>query len=282
MDPPDRNGQANPAFRPAQRAIVRPPNMKAKTLPRRRQGVQDPELPTVYEQLIVFARELGELYQLERQRSAELECVLASLQGSYIDTMKSLALVIEAKDRSTRGHLDRTQAYGTALAAKIDPSLCQTSELAYGFFLHDIGKVGIPEDILCKAGPLSGPEWKIMRGHPVVGAQIVSPIRFLGDAVQVIRHHHERFDGAGYPDGLAREEIPLAARIFSVADSFDAMTSDRPYRRARSVEVAMEEIESGAGTQFDPDVVAVFVDMVEDEPLVFAGGDDPGRLAHVG
>jgi len=256
--------------------------MTDETLPQLVLGVQDPELPTVHEQLIVFARELGELYQLERQRSAELEAVLSSLQESYIATMKSLALVIEAKDRGTRGHLERTQVFGTALARRVDPALASDAELAYGFFLHDIGKVGIPEDILCKAGPLSGEEWQVMRGHPVIGAQIVAPIRFLGEAVQVIRHHHERFDGTGYPDGLAGQAIPLPARIFAVADSFDAMISDRPYRRARPVQLALEEIEDGAGTQFDPQVVNAFISLVEEESLTAAGGDDPDRLAHVG
>ncbi len=139
----------------------------------------DPELPAVHEQLIVFAREIGELYRLERTRSAELERTLAQLQETYIATMKSLAQVIEAKDRATRGHLDRTQEYGLALAARIDPSVA-TEELSYGFFLHDIGKVGIPEHILRKEGPLSADEWAVMRTHPMVGAQIVAPITFLG------------------------------------------------------------------------------------------------------
>jgi HD-GYP domain-containing protein (c-di-GMP phosphodiesterase class II) len=256
--------------------------MTNETLPQPSPGVIDPEFPTVHEQLIVFARELGQLYQVERQRTAELEAVLASLQESYISTMKSLALVIEAKDRSTHGHLERTQVFGMALAGRVDPALAGLTELAYGFFLHDIGKVGIPEDILCKAGPLSGEEWRVMRGHPLIGAEIVSPIRFLGEAVSVIRHHHERFDGTGYPDGLGGEAIPLPARIFAVADSFDAMTSDRPYRRARPVDVALEEIENGAGTQFDPEIVDAFISLVEDESLVGSRGDDPDRLAQVG
>ncbi len=226
----------------------------------------DAELPAVHEQLMVFARELGQLYRLERSRSAELERVLRNLQETYIATMKSLAQVIEAKDRTTRGHLDRTQAYGVALARRIAPELAEGPELGYGFFLHDIGKVGIPEHILCKVGPLSAEEWDVMRTHPVIGAQIVAPIRFLGDAALVIRHHHERFDGSGYPDGLRGSAIPLAARIFAVADAFDAMTSDRPYRRALSSERAVEEIREGAGSQFDPDVVRVFVDMIEEEP----------------
>ena len=190
----------------------------------------DPELPTVQDQLIVFARELGELYRLERSRNAELEMVLESLQDTYLATMKSLAMVIEAKDQTTRGHLDRTQVFGLALARRVDPELAGSPTLGYGFFLHDIGKVGIPEHILCKAGPLTIDEWTVMRNHPIIGAQIVAPITFLSDTVKLIRHHHEWFDGTGYPDGLASEAIPLSARVFAVADSFDAMTSDRPYR----------------------------------------------------
>ena len=236
----------------------------------------DPERPAVYEQLIVFARELGQLYRLERERSAELERVLGNLQETYLATMTSLAQVVEAKDRTTRGHLERTRSYGVALARRIDAALAEGPELGYGFFLHDIGKVGIPESILCKTGPLSGAEWDVMRTHPTIGAQIVAPIRFLGDAALVIRHHHERFDGRGYPEGLAREAIPLPARIFAIADSFDAMTSDRPYRRALSTERALDEIERGAGTQFDPDVVRVFVDLVEEEPSpLWGAGREP-------
>jgi len=234
----------------------------------------DPERPAVYEQLIVFARELGELYHLERERSAELERVLANLEETYLATMTSLAQVVEAKDRTTRGHLERTRSYGVALAARIDEALARGPELGYGFFLHDIGKVGIPESILCKTGPLSAAEWDVMRTHPTIGAQIVAPMRFLGDAALVIRHHHERFDGAGYPAGLAGEEIPLSARIFAIADSFDAMTSDRPYRKALPVERALEQIREGAGTQFDPEVVDVFVDLVQEEPSPLWG---PGR-----
>ncbi len=226
----------------------------------------DADMPAVHEQLIVFARELGGLYRLERSRSAELERVLQSLQDTYIATMKSLAQVIEAKDQTTRGHLDRTQAYGLALARRIDPALAETPTIGYGFFLHDIGKVGIPEHILCKAGPLSVDEWTVMRNHPIIGAQIVAPIAFLSDTVELIRHHHEWFDGTGYPGGLAGEAIPLGARIFAVADSFDAMTSDRPYRGSIGVEPALAELRGGSGSQFDPEVVRVFVDMVESDP----------------
>jgi HD-GYP domain-containing protein (c-di-GMP phosphodiesterase class II) len=225
------------------------------------------DLATVHAQLIVFARELSEMYHLERERSRELEGVLRHVQETYLATMKTLAQVVEAKDATTRGHLDRAHSLGLTLAAKMDPALAERPELGYGFFLHDIGKVGIPEDILRKNGSLSDPEWSVMREHPVIGAQIVAPMPFLGDAVEVIRHHHERFDGSGYPSGMKGEEIPLAARIFSVADSYDAMTSDRPYRNAMPVESALLELREGAGSQFDPLVVDVFLTLVEEDAL---------------
>lgn len=236
-------------------------------------------MPAVHEQLIVFARELGDLYRLERARSAELERVLASLQETYLATMKSLAQVIEAKDRTTRGHLERTQNFGVALARRIAPSLVDASPtLGYGFFLHDIGKVGIPEHILCKEGPLDDDEWQVMRTHPLIGAQIIAPISFLSGAVELIRHHHERFDGSGYPDALRGEEIPLTARVFALVDSFDAMTSDRPYRGPMQVDRALEEIRRGAGTQFDPEVVRVFVRMIEEEPWVGEEDAEPAPV----
>jgi HD-GYP domain-containing protein (c-di-GMP phosphodiesterase class II) len=232
----------------------------------------DAELPTVHAQLAVFARELGGLYKAERMRSRELEAALADVHDMYVSTMTSLAQIVEAKDSATRGHLDRTQRYGLALAARVDPELALRPEVAYGFFLHDIGKVGIPESVLCKPGPLTEDEWVVMRTHPAIGAQIVEPIRFLGGAVEIVQTHHERWDGGGYPAGLAGEQIPLAARVFAIADSFDAMTSDRPYRAALSLEAALDEIRVGAGTQFDPDVVAVFLGMVGDGGIAIEHG----------
>jgi HD-GYP domain-containing protein (c-di-GMP phosphodiesterase class II) len=234
------------------------------------QASGDAEVPALHAQLVVFAREIGSLYQAERTRSRELEEALDGVREMYVSTMTSLATVVEAKDPTTRGHLDRTHRYGLALAERIDPELAARPEIGYGFFLHDIGKVGVPESVLCKPGPLDEAEWAVMREHPAIGAQIVSPIRFLSGAVDIVRSHHERWDGAGYPRGLRGEDIPLAARIFAIADSFDAMTSDRPYRAAMPLEKALDEIRDGAGTQFDPEVAKAFLELAHDDLVLTA------------
>jgi HD-GYP domain-containing protein (c-di-GMP phosphodiesterase class II) len=234
------------------------------------QASGDAEVPALHAQLVVFAREIGSLYQAERARSRELEEALDGVREMYVSTMTSLATVVEAKDPTTRGHLDRTHRYGLALAERIDPELAARPEIGYGFFLHDIGKVGVPESVLCKPGPLDEAEWAVMREHPAIGAQIVAPIRFLSGAVDIVRSHHERWDGAGYPRGLRGEDIPLAARIFAIADSFDAMTSDRPYRAAMPLELALDEIRDGAGTQFDPEVAKAFLELAHDDLVLTA------------
>ncbi len=236
------------------------------------EGSDDPEGSSLHDQLKIFAREVGVLYSAERIRTRELEHALEAAREMYVATMKSLAHVVEAKDPTTRGHLDRTAHYGLSLARRIAPGLAEKPEIAYGFFLHDIGKVGIPESILCKPGPLTDLEWLVMRSHPHMGARILEPIPFMGEAVEIVRSHHERFDGSGYPRGLRGREIPLAARIFTIADSFDAMTSDRPYRRAVPTDAAIDEIRAGAGTQFDPRCVEAFVDL--------AAEDDGFLLSH--
>lgn len=222
------------------------------------------EIDAVRGQLMAFAKDIRELYRQERERSRDLQEALNDLSQSYLATMETLAFLVEAKDVGTRQHLDRTQHYALALTRIIDPELAARPETAHGFLLHDIGKVGISERILAKRGPLTAKEWAEMRTHPLVGAQIVNPIRFLGDAVDVIRFHHERFDGAGYPHGLRGEQIPLVARIFSVVDAFDAITSERPYRSASPTEQALEEIVRSSGSHFDPEVVEAFLILAED------------------
>jgi putative nucleotidyltransferase with HDIG domain len=231
------------------------------------------ELADARAQLLRFAEDVRELYGLERQRAGDLQRVLEELNESYISTMETLAQMVEAKDSDTRRHLERTSELALALARMIDPDLAQRPHVVQGFLLHDIGKLGVPEEILTKPGPLGPSEWALMRRHPLLGARIVSPIRFLGDAVDVIRDHHEKFDGSGYPRGLRGHEIPLSARIFSVADAFDAMTSDRPYRSAIPSEEAIEEIVRCSGAHFDPEVVEPFLILAEDlEPAALGGG----------
>ena len=231
--------------------------------------MRNSELTRARAQLLKFARDIRELYRKERSKTQQLEVALEQLNQSYFSTMETLAFLIEAKDVGTRRHLDRTRDLAMALTAIIDPELAAKPETAHGFLLHDIGKVGIPESILTKRGPLTPAEWEVMRTHPDVGAHIVTPIRLLGDSVDVVRFHHERFDGGGYPSGLKGEAIPLSARIFSIVDAFDAMTTDRPYRRAMSAEQAVAEVQRCAGTQFDPEVVEAFTLLAEADKTLF-------------
>lgn len=213
-------------------------------------------------QLLIAAEELSDSFRRERERSARLEETLGELRHAYLETVRSLAYVVEAKDAYTGQHLERCRVYGMSLLRemRLDREL---GEAEYGFLLHDAGKVGVSERILNKPGPLSTAEWRVMRTHPLIGYQMVGGIPFLQAAAEVVRYHHEMFDGSGYPEGLKGTGIPLAARVFSIVDAFDAMTTDRPYREALSLDQAASELEKMAGTQFDPEVVRVFAPMCE-------------------
>jgi HD-GYP domain-containing protein (c-di-GMP phosphodiesterase class II) len=226
------------------------------------------ELERTRSQLLVFARDMSAVYQRKREHEQKLSSIMEELRTDYLSIVETLALVVEAKDQYTANHLERCKKYGIALANQIDPSMI-SPQLQYGFLLHDVGKIGIPEGILAKPGPLTADETAIMRTHPLIGVQIVGPMRRVLDEVtiEVIRHHHERFDGDGYPDGRKGDDIPLSARIFSVVDAFDAMTTDRSYRKALAAGEAIERLKLAAGTQFDPDVVKEF------EALMSAGLD---------
>jgi response regulator RpfG family c-di-GMP phosphodiesterase len=192
------------------------------------------------------------------------------LLGSYVDALSekrrrdhavihALAAAVEARDISTGQHLRRVTELALQCMGEIDEGLARNEEVQFGFTLHDVGKIGVPDMILNKPGPLTKPEWEVMRSHPALGVRIVEPIGFSSATMNVILHHHERWDGAGYPNGLRGVEIPLVARTFAVADAYDAMTSDRPYRPAMGDEKAIRNILNERGKAFDPDIVDVFL-----------------------
>lgn len=219
------------------------------------------DLDRTRQQLLVFAREVGEAYRRERQQQVVLDRLVEERRALDYSMVQTLAFMVDAKDPYTGSHLERCRTYALALAQAVDPAMV-TAELEYGFLLHDVGKVVVPESILGKPGPLTGGEEEIMRSHVSIGLRIVSPLGFLdADALSVIACHHEWFNGGGYPAGLAGHDIPLAARIFSVVDAFDAMTTDRPYRSALPIEVALGRLAQAAGEQFDPDVVEIFLEL---------------------
>ncbi|HWH35429.1 MAG TPA: HD domain-containing phosphohydrolase [Acidimicrobiales bacterium] len=221
-------------------------------------------------QLKVFAGEIGGLYRAQKERAEELEEALATLRRAYVETIRSFAFVVEAKDAYTGAHLERCRAYGVALMEALGVA-AEHPDAEYGFLLHDAGKIGIPERILSKPGPLTAGEWRIMRTHPVIGYQMLENIPHMTTAAEIVRCHHEMFDGSGYPERLAGDEIPLAARAFSIVDAFDAMTTDRPYRQALGADHAAGELARMAGTQFDPDVVDVFLPLIGDLPDLVSG-----------
>jgi putative nucleotidyltransferase with HDIG domain len=180
---------------------------------------------------------------------------LEQAHGRMRAVVESLALAVEAKDSVTSQHLRSVTLLAVQLAAQIDPDIAASDEFRYGCLLHDVGKIGVPERILSKPGPLTDDEWVVMRSHPDTGARVVEPLGLPQTVVDIVRHHHERWDGLGYPDGLAGEDIPLAARIFAVCDALDAMTSERPYRDPLPHSIAYARVRRESGRQFDPAVI---------------------------
>jgi response regulator RpfG family c-di-GMP phosphodiesterase len=205
-------------------------------------------------QLLLYARDLRHLLEIERGQRV-------LLQNAYRQTVAALASALESKDTGTRAHSQRVQRYALELARPLSPDLVDDPSAEYGFLLHDVGKIGIPDRILQKPGPLNEGETRLMRTHTLLGEQMLGGVAFLqGEGLRIVRSHHERWDGSGYPDGIEATDIPLAARIFAVADALDAMTSDRPYRPALTWERAGREIVAEAKAQFDPAVVKAFVE----------------------
>src|SRR5712691_8878568 len=198
------------------------------------------------------------LEELVDQRTAELDQALDSLENAYRSTLKALTAALETRDAETHGHSERVVTFSLRLGREYGLGGPEMKALEFGSLLHDIGKIGVPDAILRKPAKLTDEEWVQMREHPLHGQQILRGIDFLSRASRVGAQHHEKWDGSGYPLGLRAEDIDICARIFSVADAFDAITSDRVYRQGRPYEAAAQELDEWAGRQFDPKVVEAF------------------------
>jgi len=199
------------------------------------------------------------LERLVEERTGRLQQAYRILKKAHLDSVKVLTEAIDAKDPYTRGHSDRVRRMSLEIAKSLDFTEEKLENLEYGALLHDIGKIGIKDDVLQKQGPLSSDEYQYIQEHPLIGVKIVEGIQFFRDKIPMIRHHHEHYDGTGYPDGLTGEGIPLEARIIAVPDAFDAMTSLRPHRRAMALEDVLSELVRCENKQFDPLVVDIFV-----------------------
>ena len=233
--------------------------------------------------LMVETRTWGliEIYDTRTRVFSGVERYLAELAGTHIgallsgfeheeraqrlyrETLASLSNALEAKDAVTSQHTEEVVRLAVAVAAELDLDLDAVRNVELGAVLHDIGKVRVPESILNKPGPLTDDEWEVMRTHPEVGEHILRPIQSLNAILPIVRHHHERWDGAGYPDNLSGRAIPLGARIVAVCDAYRAMTENRPYRAALSTQEARKELHEGSGTQFDPDCVEAMIHALE-------------------
>ncbi len=216
----------------------------------------------IYRRLELFTRSLVD------QEASGSEKVLPP---AVVETVTSLALAIDAKDQYTQGHSQKVSAYAVLLAQGLALDPTEVEEIRLAALLHDIGKVGIPEGILNKSGPLDALEWETMKTHTELGAKILEPLETMARIRQMVRHHHEYYDGSGYPDRLQGEAIPYGSRVIAIADSYDTITSERSYKKGRSPEEAFAELERCAATQFDPAIVRVFVEKMRDFPDARAG-----------
>jgi response regulator RpfG family c-di-GMP phosphodiesterase len=205
-----------------------------------------------------------QLEEMVEQRTHQLQMAMRRIERAYDETLEALGAALDLRDTETAGHSRRVSLYCLEIARAIGCTNDQLKTIARGSYLHDIGKIGIPDSVLLKQGKLTPEEMAIMQTHVRIGYELLSRIPFLSSASEIVLAHQERYDGAGYPQGIVGEEIPLGARIFAVADTLDAMTSDRPYRQALPFETAREEIIRESGKQFDPDVVRVFLSLPED------------------
>ena len=198
------------------------------------------------------------LEQMVQKRTLELNGALREVEESYRFTLEALAAALDAREHETQAHSQRVREYALLLGRRLGLGGEDLVHIGRGALLHDIGKIGVPDSILLKPSKLTSDEWVQMKRHPLVGFEILRGVQFLSQAAEIVLTHQERWDGKGYPNGLCRTEIPLGARIFGVVDTMDAMTSDRPYRKALTFEDALEEIRRCSGTQFDPSVAEAF------------------------
>ena len=188
------------------------------------------------------------------------------LEKAYLESIETLRYTVEAKDSYTRGHSDRVSAYSVLIGEKMGLPEDDIKTLRIGGLFHDIGKIGVPDSILLKNGKLTNDEYSEIKNHPSIGAHILNNATIFKDIIPIVKHHHERYDGHGYPSMLSGEDIPLLARIAAVADAFDAMTSTRVYRNELDIDYVKEELRANAGTQFDPNIANLFLDILETEP----------------
>ncbi|HLZ09129.1 MAG TPA: HD domain-containing phosphohydrolase [Chloroflexota bacterium] len=219
------------------------------------------------------ARELAEAQQVRavedfRTSYRRATALAKLLEAAYLETITALANAVEARDHVTGDHVERVRSMSIRIGQILNLNADTLRQLQFGAVLHDVGKIGSPDAILGKAGPLTPSEFATMREHPVIGRRILEGVSFLAPALPAVEAHHERWDGTGYPHGLAGDAIPLAGRIVAVVDAFDAMTSDRPYRAALPVETALARLIEGRGTQFDPSVVDAFFRVQESSDAI--------------
>jgi cyclic di-GMP phosphodiesterase len=226
-----------------------------------------------------FDRYRVHLEETVAKRTGEVHLALNEIQRTYEDTLEALGTAIDLRDSEIAGHSQRVSHFSMHIAREMCYQNEQLQNLARGAYLHDIGKLGIPDSILLKPGPLDPEEWKIMQSHARKGFDFIKNIPFLSSAAEIVLTHHERYDGQGYPQGLKGSEIPMGSRIFAIADTLDAMTSERVYRKAASFESAHDTICELSGSQFDPETVKVFMRIPKDTWKILASNQRSGRLA---
>ncbi|MHC4861250.1 MAG: HD domain-containing phosphohydrolase [Planctomycetota bacterium] len=231
--------------------IVKPFNLEALTI--------SVERALEKRGLVIENRQHQEALELAvEEKTRKLRLALSEVQGTFNATVEAMVSAIEARDCETQHHCRRAREYALMLAHRMGIRGRALRDVGWGSLLHDVGKIGVPDHILLKPGPLDDGEWALMRMHPIIGYRLLSPIRFLQGAAQVVLHHHEKWDGTGYPYGKKGEEIPIGARIFMLADAIETITSKRPYKEAQPFEFAEEEVRNCSGSHFDPIVVEAF------------------------